>query len=287
LSFEHATVVAGYGRECLVRTDRGALERARARSRRIHAVAGDRVTLAAPGVIEAVAPRASSFARSSAFRTKVMAANVTQLAVLVACEPSFSDELVCRLLVAAAHAGLPALLLLNKIDLEILAPAARARLAPFRDAGCALLELSAKRDVSPLHPLLAGHRTLLAGQSGMGKSTLVKALVPDAEVRIGEISRFLDAGRQSTTAARLYPLDEKTSIVDTPGVSEFGLAGLSARGIAAGFREFGAHAPHCRFADCRHLAEPGCAVRAATSTGAIHPRRLELYERIARAEHAS
>ncbi len=279
-------MVAGFGRQCLVRTDRGALERAHTRNRRLHAVAGDRVTLVAPGVIEAVAPRANSFERSSESRTRVMAANVTQLAVIVACEPPFSDELVCRLLVAAARSVIPALLLLNKVDLSGLVPAARARLEPFRGTGCEILDLSAKRDVAPLVSRLAGHRTLLAGQSGMGKSTLVKALVPDAEVRIGEISRFLDAGRQTTTAARLYCIDEKTSIVDTPGVSEFGLAGFSAREIADGFREFAAHALHCRFADCRHLAEPGCAVRAAAAAGAIHPRRLELYERIVRAEHA-
>ena len=120
----------------------------------------------------------------------------------------------------------------------------------------------------------------------MGKSTLVKTLVPDAAVRIGEISRFLDSGRQSTTAARLYALDASSEIVDTPGVSEFGLAGSSAREIAACFREFAAHAAGCRFQDCRHLSEPDCAVRRATISGAVHPRRLELYQRIVREERA-
>jgi ribosome biogenesis GTPase len=105
-------------------------------------------------------------------------------------------------------------------------------------------------------------------------------------VRIREISRFLDAGRQSTTASRLYTLDAESEIVDTPGVSEFGLAGLSAREIAEGFREFAAHTAGCRFNDCRHLQEPSCAVRAAAAAGTIHPRRLELYERIVRLEKA-
>jgi ribosome biogenesis GTPase len=282
----HGTVIAGFGRSCLVRPDGGELAPAHARNRRIEMVAGDRVQLIGHGVIEAVAPRRSVFARASAFRTKVLAANVTRVVVLAACEPSFADELICRVLVAAERCGLPALVALNKIDLGDRCDAARARLEPFRAAGYPVIEISAKHDIAPLRPYLRGERTVLAGQSGMGKSTLVRALVPDAEVRIGEISRFLDSGRQSTTASRLYTLDAESEIVDTPGISEFGLAGLSARDIAEGFRDFAPLAAGCRFNDCRHLAEPACAVRAAAASGAIHPRRLALYERIVRQERA-
>jgi ribosome biogenesis GTPase len=279
-------VIAGFGRSCLVRPDGGELMSAHARNRRIEMVAGDRVQLLEGGVIEAVAPRRSVFARASAYRSKVLAANVTGVVILVACEPSFADELICRMLVVAERCALRALVALNKIDLAARCDAARERLEPFRVAGYPVIELAAKFDVSPLRPMLQGERTVLAGQSGMGKSTLVRALVPDAEVRIGEISRFLDAGRQSTIASRLYTLDAESEIVDTPGVSEFGLAGLSAREIAEGFREFAPHLAGCRFNDCRHLAEPSCAVRAAAAAGTIHPRRLELYERIVRLEKA-
>jgi ribosome biogenesis GTPase len=285
------SVVAAFGRECLVRADDGRLLQASARNRRIQPVCGDRAVLGAVAggraVIEALEPRHSVFLRSSQHRTKVLAANVTQLVVLVACEPSFSDELVCRFLVAAEHARLPALLVLNKVDLADLRERALGMLAPFRGLGYPLIELVAKRDARPLLPLLARHRSLLAGQSGMGKSTLIRTLVPDAQVRIGEISRFLDSGRQSTTAARLYRVGEESEIVDTPGVSEFGLAGLEARDIAAGFREFAAHAARCRFQDCRHLAEPGCGVQQAADSGAIHPRRLRLYRRIVEQELAA
>lgn len=285
------TVVAAFGRECLVRTEDGGLLQASVRSRRIQPVCGDRAALSAiasgRAVIEALDPRRSVFLRSSQHRTKVLAANVTQLVVLVATEPSFSDELVCRFLVAAEHAQLPALLVLNKVDLADLRERALAMLAPFRGLGYPLIELVGKRDAGPLLPYLAGHRSLLAGQSGMGKSTLIRTLVPDAAVRIGEISRFLDSGRQSTTAARLYRVDEASEIVDTPGVSEFGLAGLEARDIAAGFREFAAHAAGCRFRDCHHLAEPGCGVQQAADTGIVHPRRLQLYRRIVEQELAA
>ncbi|MDW8468714.1 MAG: ribosome small subunit-dependent GTPase A, partial [Burkholderiales bacterium] len=198
------TVVAGFGRTALVRPDGGgAPVAARAANRLIQAVAGDRVELRAPDVIASVAPRRNVLARSSGARTKLIAANFSQVVLLAACEPAFSDELLARVLVAARRAGAPALLVLNKIDLVEALAQARARVAPFRDAGVEVLEIAAKRDVGPLRARLAGHRSVLVGESGMGKSTLVRALVPDAEVRIGEISRFLGTGRHTTTAARL------------------------------------------------------------------------------------
>jgi ribosome biogenesis GTPase len=282
------TVIAGFGRDTLVRSDDGTILRCAARARHVLPVCGDRVVLsqaqAGRPVIESVAPRRSEFARASLARTKVIAANVTQVVVLVACEPSFSDELVCRLLVATERAGLPAVLALNKVDLAERLDKARRSIDPFRNLDIPLVEFSAKLDPEPLRSRLRGHRSLLVGQSGMGKSTLVKALVPGAEVRIGEISRFLDTGRQSTTASRLYAIDRESEIVDSPGVAEFGLAGLSARELAAGFKEFAPYSGHCRFQDCRHLVEPGCAVARAAEAGQIHPRRLELYRRIAQIE---
>lgn len=278
---ETGLVVAGHGRDCLVRTAVG-LVSAKARRRDLQPVAGDRVVLAG-GILESIAPRSRTFARASAHRTKVIAANVTQVAILVACDPPFSDELPCRMLVAAEAAGLGAVLVLNKVDLGVGLGPARERLSPFAAAGYPVVELSALKDASPLRPYLAGQQTVLAGQSGMGKSTLLKALVPEAEVRIGEISRFLSGGRQTTTAARLHTLDHASCVIDTPGVAEFGLAGFDDRAIAAGFREFGALADTCRFQDCLHLAEPGCAVRASS----LAPRRLELYARIVADERAA
>jgi ribosome biogenesis GTPase len=286
LNTRHGDVIAGYGRDTLVRSDTGEMLRAHTRNRRIQAVCGDRVVLEPSGagraIIVEVEPRHSVFARSSAHRTKVLAANVTQVAVLVACEPSFSDELLARVLVAAEHAGLPALIALNKIDLVMRRGEALAHLLPFRGLGYPVVEFSARIDPEPLRVYLQRQRTVIVGQSGMGKSTLVKSLVPDAAVRIQEISRFLDAGRQTTTAARLYRLDAVSALVDTPGIAEFGLAGLSSAEVAAGFREFAPYAGRCRFLDCRHLVEPDCALAAAVKAGQLHPRRLSLYRRIVR-----
>ncbi len=290
LSHRSGTVIAGFGRDTIVRTEDGAVVKSIARSRRVQPVCGDRVTLsdasAERAVIEAVAPRRTEFARSSLARSKVVAANVTQVVILVACEPSFSDELVSRLVVAAERTALSVVLALNKIDIVGRLAEARRLIGTFRGIGYPIVELAGELDPSPLRPFLVGHRSLLAGQSGMGKSSLVKALVPEAEVRIGEISRFLDSGRQSTTASRLYEIDAVSEIVDSPGLAEFGLAGIRARELAAGFREFIPHTGRCRFQDCRHLAEPSCEIRAATLRGLIHPRRLELYQRIAQLEAA-
>jgi ribosome biogenesis GTPase len=284
LSTLRGDVVAGYGRDTLVRSDEGETLRARTRKRSLQAVCGDRVQLEPSGrghaIIVEIEPRRTVFARASARRTKILAANVSQVVILVACEPSFSDELLARVLVAAERASLPALIALNKVDLAERRTEALAQLAPFRGLGYPVVELAARIDPEPLRVYLQRQRSVLVGQSGMGKSTLVKALVPDAQVRIQEISTFLDAGRQTTTAARFYPLDAVSELVDTPGVSEFGLADLSAAQIAAGFREFSPYAGHCRFTDCRHLAEPDCALAAAAEAGRIHPRRLALYRRI-------
>lgn len=283
-----ATLVAAYGRACLARLDSGEVLRCQVRGRELQPICGDRVQVAhgAPGfgLVEAIAPRRNEFSRAVHYRKKLIAANLSQLVILLACEPSFSDELICRLLIAAEQAGLPAVLALNKVDLAERRERALAMLVPFRGLGYPLVEFSGKSDLEPLRPYLAAQRSLLSGQSGMGKSTLVKSLVPDAEVRIREISAFLDAGKQTTTSSRLYSIGPASEIIDTPGLSEFGLFGLDARGIAAGFREFAPVLGRCRFQDCRHLVEPGCAVREAAVRGAIHPRRLALYERIVQME---
>ena len=287
----HATVVAAFGRECLARLDSGPLLRCQVRGRQIQPVCGDRVHLARSsadqGVVEAIGPRANEFGRAVHYRRKILAANLTQVVILVACEPSFSDELICRLLIVSEQAGLRCVIVLNKVDLVAQRERALAMLEPYRALGYAFVQLSAKLDESPLAPHLAGQRSLLTGQSGMGKSTLVKALVPDAEVKIREISAFLDAGKQSTTGSRLFTVSPGAEIIDSPGVAEFGLAGMDHLNIAAGFREFSKHAGECRFQNCRHLSEPGCALQAAAAAGAIHPRRLQLYQRIVIAEEAA
>lgn len=280
-------VVAAFGRRFLVRASNGELVRCVPRGKRRPYACGDRVFVArtsrGEGVIEAADPRSTLLLRATAHRQKLIAANATQVAVITAGEPSMSDELVSRALVAAECAGIRGIIVLNKTDLAATA-AARERLAPFRSAGYEIVEISTRTEVAPLRTRLAGKVTALIGQSGMGKSTIVNALVPDADAATQAISRFLDSGRHTTSHTRLYRLDESSAIIDSPGVQEFGLAQLSAADIERSFRELLPFLGKCRFRDCRHRAEPGCAVRAAVESGAVHPRRLDLLNRILDAE---
>ena len=289
---EAGQIIAAFGRQYLVRLADGSEITCLTRGKKSEVACGDEVEIkrtadasiengtGAQGVIERIAPRRSLLHRSDAFREKLIAANVTQIIIVVAAEPSFSDELLARCLIAAFDQQLAVLIVLNKCDLSDAANAARKRLAPYTAIGYRVLELSAKQDVSSLRPYLHGHTSVLVGQSGMGKSTLINALLPDAQAATREISTALDSGKHTTTHARLYRIDENSGLIDCPGVQAFGLHHLSFGGIEQGFVEFAQYLGQCRFRDCRHAHEPGCALRNAVAEEKIDARRLELFQQI-------
>lgn len=276
-------VVAAFGRSFAVELANGEIISCSTRGKRGSLACGDRVAVlrSSPeqGVIEATDSRSTLLYRSDTFRQKLLAANVTQVVVVVAPWPVFSEDLLNRCLIAAEHAGAKSAIVLNKSDLPESA-AALERLAPYPALGYEVVPLSAMHDAAALEPRLAGHTSVLVGESGMGKSTIVNRLVPDARAATREVSRHLEAGRHTTTSARLYHLNADTHIVDAPGIQAFGLQHLDRHDLAHAFVEFRPLIGQCRFSDCRHLKEPDCAIARAVAARAISERRLRIYRRL-------
>jgi ribosome biogenesis GTPase len=281
-----ATVRAAHGRLFYLRLDDGSARSAVTRGKRTDVVAGDRVEIgelgAGQAVIERVLPRANVLRRSDSRREKPIAANIDQAAITLSGHPVFSEELLLRVLIAAEREGIACLLLATKSDLAAAAAAIEPRLAIYERLGYTVLRLAARTDpqrtIATLHAHLAGRTTLLLGQSGMGKSTLVNLLVPGADMATREISEVLQAGRHTTTFTRAFELSGAAGwLIDSPGFQVFGLDHLSATEIEHGMREFVPLLGRCRFHNCSHRHEPGCAVRAAVDAGAIDARRYALY----------
>lgn len=255
-------------------------------------------------VVAQVLPRTSRLSRPDpllAHRERVLAANIDLAVVVTALRrPALATGLLDRFLVALAHGGVPAAIVVNKYDLAEAPPAGPsadpalsgslvaggdpelARLAPYRALRIPFLFCSAKTGlgIEELRALLAAKTVVFVGHSGVGKSSLLAALSPELDVRVGEVSAMNARGRHTTTRARIYRLPNDTRIIDTPGIREFGLWKLSREELSGYFEEFEELSPRCRFNDCSHSHEPQCAVREAADSGALDLSRYETYLRI-------
>jgi ribosome biogenesis GTPase len=283
-----ARIVAAYGRHFVAAAADGVEWRCVTRGRRADVVCGDQVMLQAgdPALIERVLPRRNTLWREDAWRAKVFAANLDLLLVVTAAEPSPNLELVGRALIAARAEDIEAAIVINKADLPATA-ALRARLQPLAALGYPLLELSVRADPAHarelLRPWLDGRTSMLIGASGVGKSTLVNALVPGLQLATQAISDALDSGRHTTTATRLYALPgfaPDSALLDSPGFQAFGLHQLSVSQLQHALPELESRRAQCRFHNCTHRQEPGCAVRDAVRDGAIDGERYALYLRV-------
>jgi ribosome biogenesis GTPase len=277
-------VTAGFGRSYLVEDETGAAYVATRRGKRGDIIVGDRVQLtldtSGQAVIEAALPRASVLMRAEGQREKTLAANIDRIAVVFAPRPAFNPHFIWRALLAGHGASIDTLVLLNKNDLPDPADARRF-LAQLAELGYATLTLSAKmasaEAAAALLPRLRNRNTLLVGQSGMGKSTLLNLLVPDAGARTQEYSARLNQGKQTTSSTRWFRLPGGGAIVDSPGFQSFGLRHLDQRALAAAMPDFARAPGQCRFLDCRHLNEPDCAVHTALERGEIANDRYAFY----------
>jgi ribosome biogenesis GTPase len=294
-------VVAAHGRHCLVESVDGERRICHPRGKKNAVVVGDRVqwqVTGDEGSIERVDERRNLFYRQDEMRTKSFAANLDQVLVLVAADPEFSESQLTRALIAAQAEGIDVLIVLNKSDLQPAFDRAWARLEPYRRMGCAVLPLRLKSadgsegGLDALQQRLENKRTLVLGPSGVGKSTLVNRLVPEARAQTGEISRALNSGKHTTTSTTWYWVDPErsTALIDSPGFQEFGLNHIEPMQLAHLMPDLNATLGHCRFYNCTHLHEPGCGVLEHVQTGepdqlakdalAISENRYRLYREL-------
>ena len=275
-----ALITGDFGREFLAETaERSELKCIR-KGKKQDVTCGDMVeiVITSPGNarIESVEPRRNVLFRQDAWREKTMAANLDQAIIILAPRPSFSETFLNLCLVACESANIKPLIMLNKKDLPEW-EAARASIAHLNDIGYEVMPMSAKFDVEPLRPLLAGKTTLLVGQSGMGKSRTINNLVMRDVAKEAEFSEALDSGKHTTTYTRMYRLDKDTNIIDSPGMQSFGLFHLSDEDIAYGLPEFRPFFGTCKFSNCTHMNEPACGIRAAAEAKKIHPSRFAFF----------
>lgn len=265
-------IVANYGRHFLVEADDGRRVICHSRGKKSQGVVGDKVLWQASqdeGTIEKIETRRNLFYRQDDVRTKSFAANLDQVLVLVAAEPVFSNNQLSRSLIAAEAQGIRPLIVLNKSDLTEPFDRAWERLAPYRAMGYAVLPISLRTAQSEalqaLQAQLTDKTSLVLGPSGAGKSTLINKLVPGLDILTGELSQALRAGKHTTTSTTWYWIDDghTSALIDSPGFQEFGLRHIDAMRLARYMPDLSAHADHCRFYNCTHLHEPGCAVMAA------------------------
>ena len=278
-----AQIIVSYGRRYIVRTPDQQIYEASTRSKRTDYACGDRVNIqilnAEQAVIESCLPRESLLYRQDAWKSKLIAANVSQLIVVIAATPSPSEALLQRALIAAEAADIQAVIVLNKSDLPETAQL-REKLKFYQQLGYQVIELSALHDSGSLKAILHGKTNILLGQSGMGKSTLTNSLLGENIARTNDISTALDSGKHTTTHAQLYDLDSETQLIDSPGLQEFGLHHLDVTQLAHYFPDLRHLVGQCRFHNCTHRAEPNCAFKTAAENNKIRPERLELLQKI-------
>jgi len=280
-------VIVRHGRSLLILAEDGSSVHAMLRANLGEAVCGDKVvwqgTANGEGVVVAMQPRTTALSRPGfGGQEKTIAANITQLVVVLACQPEPTGYMSDQYLVAAERIGVRGLICLNKADLLDAEGRARfrERFALYEDIGYPVIQISAKTEhgLDPLLERLRDQTSILVGQSGVGKSSLINALIPRQQVLEGSLSDATGLGRHTTSAATLYELESGGELIDSPGVRSFRLGPLTRQELEQGFRDFAPLLGRCRFHNCAHLAEPGCAIRAAVESGQIRPERLESYQ---------
>jgi ribosome biogenesis GTPase / thiamine phosphate phosphatase len=283
-----ARVTAVFGRDLLVRDAGGAELRARPKGRKLNIVCGDDVRCERDAAHDQITVMEARPRRSALYRSNMrgeaeaVVANVSQLFVVLAPKPVPDLFVIDRYVAAATSGGIAATLVMNKQDLPI-DDDLRSELASYEAEGYRTLTCSAKHDngVDSLIEASAGSVAALVGQSGVGKSSLIRRLIPQSQAEIGELDRD-EEGRHTTTTSRMFTLPGGGYLIDSPGVRDFAPAIEKLDSRTMGFAEVERLARGCRFQDCQHMREPACAVQKAVESGGMNPRRYESYRRMRR-----
>ncbi len=280
-------VLAHFGQVSLVEDEQGEIIRCATRKKLSRTVSGDRILWqgkgSQDGVITHILDRKTSLVRPDQNgRARPVAANVDRIVVVIASKPSFEYRMVDHYLVAGELIGAQPIIVVNKCDL--LDDESRSKLEQklglYEQIGYPLIFTSTLTSdgLSQLEQQLDDHTSVLVGQSGVGKSSLVQAILPDIEIRTGELSKVTGLGRHTTTVAMLYHLQGGGDLIDSPGVREFSLSPVPASELAYGFAEFRPYLGQCKFHNCIHHREPGCAIQEAVREGAIDKTRMKNYQ---------
>ena len=284
-------VITRHGQNLVVADEASTLHHCLWRRNIGHIVCGDHVVWQATGdkhgVVTALLERQSVLARPDySGREKPLAANISKLVIVLAPLPEPSEYLLDQYLVTAETIGVKAVIAFNKIDLldQAAIQKLNQRFGHYEKIGYSLIQISAKFEhgLDPLIQQLIDETSILVGQSGVGKSSLINAILPDQDIQVGRLSQASGLGRHTTSATTYYSLPEGGHLIDSPGVRSFRLVELSRSQLEKGFKEFGPFIGHCRFSDCHHLKEPGCALRQAVNEGQIDRRRLENFLHLAK-----
>lgn len=285
---EFATVIATFSRRMRLRLPDGYEVEARIKGKRLTPVCGDRVTATtieneSDWLITEIQKRDNELTRpDSRGRTEVLAANLDYLAAVAAAEPKADWFIIDRYLCAAEIMGVPAAVIYNKTDLDADTASTDVELANYAMIGYDTAQCSAAtgEGIDAIGELLNDRCAIIVGQSGVGKSSIINRLLGATLRKTSAVSDKTGEGRHTTVNSVMIPLPDGGSVIDSPGVRDYAPALASTALAAGGFREITAAAQHCRFANCRHLREPGCAVKDRLDSHAISARRYESYKRI-------